>query len=69
MRKCPIANCGELIPSSKFACRNHWFCLTAEEKRRIYSAYKRYLAGEIGFDEITRLQEEVIAAVHDRYDY
>lgn len=42
---CPYPDCGRSVPSTMFACRSHWFALSAELRRRIWANYR---SGDLG---------------------
>lgn len=53
MSTCPHPDCEETIPSTVFACKRHWFSLSAALRRRIWANYRSGDLGRIadGYEE------------------
>ena len=60
MRRCPFDGCDIDLPDDRFACRRHWFGLSAEHKARVHNVYRMYQAGTIGVETLRLHQQEVL---------
>lgn len=65
-RKCPFAGCDKDLLPSMPCCARHWLCLSQAEQSRTREAYRDYLREVITYEEMRRVQREVIDAVKGR---
>ncbi len=59
-RICPFTGCTRGIPADRFACRPHWFSLTAPQKAAVWDCYGQWQRGEIDGEELRRRQQAVL---------
>jgi hypothetical protein len=60
VRICPFHGCGTEIPDEVFACRPHWFSLTAGERSEIWAAYRAWQRGDIDGNTLWERQQAVL---------
>ncbi len=65
-RICPFDGCMVEIPSSLFACRQHWNLLTSDERAEINDAYRQWQTGELSAVELRNRQHCVVAEAASR---
>ena len=63
MRRCPIDNCRETIPDSRFACYAHWKTLTKQQQNVIYESYNAYLAKQMDIEELRSIQNGILEEI------
>lgn len=64
MRVCPFDGCDKRIADDLFACRVHWFAMTAAQKAMVWDAYRAYQRGDLSIDDLRDRQQYVIDEAH-----
>jgi hypothetical protein len=59
-RPCPFHGCVQTLPDYLFACKAHWFTLSPEERDCIWNAYRCWHEGNLGSNELRRIQQDVL---------
>lgn len=60
MRVCPFRGCDILIYPERFCCKRHWYCLSREERMRIWACWEDWRAGKISTKELRERQHAVL---------
>ena len=59
-RQCPFNGCDRMVPPQLFACGQHWYSLSALQRKAVYAMYTAWQNGQITGEELRRRQQAIL---------